>query len=189
MLLQLMTNASAWKKNVVMIMGQRCQWVTANCSQCTTDLFSSLSMLFAVTLCCPMSPETTRTLCAVSPEWVDCVVASSTSGQQVSTLRHIRQLLPCRELRYSHFWMFVIVCYSLFICLWSLFLQLIVTFAEWCPSMLWPCWLDVRKSIRPVKIEWWGVCVVVSLEQGADCLHMVQLLPLPSQNLIVSCLM
>ena len=39
-------------------------------------------------------------------------------------------------------------------------------------------WLDVRKSIRPVKIEWWGVGVVVCLERGADCLHMVQLMPL-----------
>jgi len=25
-------------------------------------------------------------------------------------------------------------------------------------------------------------------EQGADCLHMVQLMPLPSQNTIISCL-
>jgi len=28
------------------------------------------------------------------------------------------------------------------------------------------------------KTEWWGVCVVICLEQGAD-LHMAQLLPLP----------
>jgi len=28
------------------------------------------------------------------------------------------------------------------------------------PSVLWNCWLGVRKSIRPVKIEWWGVGVV-----------------------------
>ena len=46
------------------------------------------------------------------------------------------------------------------------------------PSVLWHCWLDVRKSIQPVKIEWWGVDVVIYLEQGADCLHMVQLMPL-----------
>jgi len=36
------------------------------------------------------------------------------------------------------------------------------------------------------KIEWWGVSVVMYLEQGADCLHMVQLMPLlpkiPSSN-------
>jgi len=33
------------------------------------------------------------------------------------------------------------------------------------------------------KTEWWGACVVVCLEQGAD-LHMAQLMPLP---LTVSC--
>ena len=46
------------------------------------------------------------------------------------------------------------------------------------PSVLWHCWLGVRKSIWPVKIEWWGVGVVICLEQGADCLHIVQLMPL-----------
>ena len=35
-----------------------------------------------------------------------------------------------------------------------------------------------RKSIRSVKIEWWGVGVVICLERGADCLHVVQLMPL-----------
>jgi len=28
------------------------------------------------------------------------------------------------------------------------------------------------------KKQCWGVCVVICLEQGADCLHMVQLMPL-----------
>ena len=28
------------------------------------------------------------------------------------------------------------------------------------------------------KIEWWGVGMVICLEQSADCLHMVQLMPL-----------
>ena len=28
------------------------------------------------------------------------------------------------------------------------------------PSVLWHCWLGVRKSIRPIKIEWWGAGVV-----------------------------
>jgi len=36
-------------------------------------------------------------------------------------------------------------------------------------------WLDVRKC---VKIEWWGVGVVICLKRGADCLHMVQLMSL-----------
>ena len=51
------------------------------------------------------------------------------------------------------------------------------------PSVLWRCWLDGRKGIWPVKIGWWGVGVVICLEQCAD-LHMAQLMPLP---LTVSC--
>jgi len=31
---------------------------------------------------------------------------------------------------------------------------------------------------RAWKIEWWGVGVVICLERGADCLHIVQLMPL-----------
>ena len=58
------------------------------------------------------------------------------------------------------------------------------------PSVLWRCWLVVRKSIRPVNIEWWGVGehVVICLEQVADCLHMVQLIPLPFKNSRKVCL-
>ena len=46
------------------------------------------------------------------------------------------------------------------------------------PSLFWHCWLGGSKSIWPVKTEWWGVDVVICLERGADCLHMVQLMPL-----------
>jgi len=53
------------------------------------------------------------------------------------------------------------------------------------PLVLWHCWLGIRKSIRPVKTEWWGVCVVICLERDADCLHMVQLMPLPSHNPVI----
>jgi len=35
-----------------------------------------------------------------------------------------------------------------------------------------------QEEHRPIKIEWWGVGVVICLEQGADCLYMVQLMPL-----------
>ena len=58
------------------------------------------------------------------------------------------------------------------------------------PSVLWHGWLGVRKSIRPVK-NWvmrWQCGVVVSLERGADCLHMVQLMPLHPKTPIISCL-
>jgi len=37
--------------------------------------------------------------------------------------------------------------------------------------------LGIRKSIRPVKIERCGVGVVIGVEEGADCVHMVQLMP------------
>ena len=50
------------------------------------------------------------------------------------------------------------------------------------PAVLWHCWLGVRKSVRPVNIEWWGVGVVICLDRGADCLHMVQLMPLQPQT-------
>ena len=49
-------------------------------------------------------------------------------------------------------------------------------YSKACPSMLWHCWLGVRKSIWPVKIEWWAAGVVICLEWGADCMHMVQLM-------------
>jgi len=52
------------------------------------------------------------------------------------------------------------------------------------PSVFWHRWLSIRKSIRPVKIEWWGTGVVICLECGANDLHMVQLMPLPP---IISC--
>jgi len=39
------------------------------------------------------------------------------------------------------------------------------------PSVLWRCWLGVRKGIRTVKTEWWGAGVVICLKLGAD-LHM-----------------
>jgi len=32
-----------------------------------------------------------------------------------------------------------------------------------------------------------GVAVVICLERGADCLHMVQLMPLPSIKPVISC--
>ena len=45
-------------------------------------------------------------------------------------------------------------------------------------SVLWRCRLGVRKSIRSVNIDWWGVGVVFCLQRGVDCLHVVQLMPL-----------
>jgi len=44
--------------------------------------------------------------------------------------------------------------------------------------VLWYCWPGVKKSIRRVKIEQWGVGVLICLQRDADRLHMVQLMPL-----------
>ena len=54
-------------------------------------------------------------------------------------------------------------------------------FSAWTPL------IRHQKSIQPVKIEWWSVGVAICLERGADCLHML-LMPLPSQNSVISCL-
>ena len=54
------------------------------------------------------------------------------------------------------------------------------------PSVLWRCWLGVRKGIQPVKnMEWWGAGVVICLERAANDLHMVQLMPLPPRYLLL----
>ena len=68
----------------------------------------------------------------------------------------------------------------------TLFIHL---FTGWLPSVIWHCWLGGRKGIRPVKkTEWWGAGVVSCLQRGADCLLIVQLMPLSSPNPIISCL-
>ena len=69
--------------------------------------------------------------------------------------------------------------YTVYCCSHHLVKFLYCSFLPW---VLWHCWLGIRKSIQPVEIEWWGVGVVICLQQGADCLHMVQLMPLLSQN-------
>jgi len=40
------------------------------------------------------------------------------------------------------------------------------------------------KGIQPVKSEWSGTGVVIYLEQGANDLHMVLLVPLPPHHLL-----
>ena len=54
------------------------------------------------------------------------------------------------------------------------------------PSVLWRCWLGVRKGIQPIKIWlmrcWHGYL----LEQSANSLHMVQLMPLPPYHVCFS---
>jgi len=50
-------------------------------------------------------------------------------------------------------------------------------------SMRWHCWLSTMKTIQPTETQWWGVDVVLCVEQGADCLQ----IPLSFQNLTISC--
>jgi len=49
--------------------------------------------------------------------------------------------------------------------------------------LLQHCWLGVRTSIQPVKNECWGAGMVICLEQGANDLHMVKLMPMPPYHL------
>ena len=60
----------------------------------------------------------------------------------------------------------------------SVLIFMLILIFNFVPSVLWRCWLGMRKSNWPVKVEWWGVGEVIHLERGADCLHMVQLMPL-----------
>ena len=52
-------------------------------------------------------------------------------------------------------------------------------------SVLWHCWFGVRKSIRPVKMKWWGAGVVIHLDECANDLHMVKLMRLPPHYLLL----
>jgi len=53
------------------------------------------------------------------------------------------------------------------------------------PSVLWRCRMGSRKGIWPVKTEWWGTGMLICLEQGANDLHMVHLMPLPPHHLLL----
>jgi len=50
-------------------------------------------------------------------------------------------------------------------------------------SVLWHCWLGIRKSIWPVKTEWLGA----GMDRSANDLHMFQLMPLPPHHLLLHC--
>jgi len=81
-----------------------------------------------------------------------------------------------------------IALFVFFIRDWSTCIVNCVIFCVKCfllPSVLWHCWLGVRKSIWPVKIEWRGADVVVCLERGANDLHVIQLMPLPPHHLLL----
>jgi len=54
------------------------------------------------------------------------------------------------------------------------------------PSVLWRCWLGVRKGIRPVKIWLMSCWHGYLLERSANRWHMVQLMPLPRHHVCFS---
>jgi len=67
----------------------------------------------------------------------------------------------------SHSWRTSIDVIKLFDILWW-FYELTL------PSVLWCCWLGSRKSIQPVKNEWWDAGMIICLEWSANDLHIVQ---------------
>ena len=57
--------------------------------------------------------------------------------------------------------------------------------AVFLPSVLWHCWLGIRKSIRPVK-NWVMRCWRGYLSGvRSNALHVVQLMPLPPHHLML----
>jgi len=62
-------------------------------------------------------------------------------------------------------------------------LSIIMEWSTSVPSMLWHCWIGVRKSFQPVKNEWWGAGVVIFW--SAVQMHVVQLMPLPPYHLLL----
>jgi len=42
-----------------------------------------------------------------------------------------------------------------------------------------------QEGLLACKKQWWGTGVVICLEQGANDLHMVQLMPLPPHHLLL----
>ena len=53
------------------------------------------------------------------------------------------------------------------------------------PSVLWYYWLGIKKSIRPLKNEWWGAGMVICLKRGSNELLVIQLMPLPPYRLLL----
>jgi len=68
---------------------------------------------------------------------------------------------------FCDFWFVAVnVMYKLY------FLYLYISWCfTWLPSVLWRCWLGVRKNIRPVENEWWVAGVVICLERSVNDLH------------------
>jgi len=126
--------------------------VSPNHSECRyTTLWNICHMFWLLGQCCDFYVlPITQTLSLWMHAWTECALCPVCS-------RHCKSLLFILAV---NVWFPISIEYTFL------------------PTALWHCWLGIRKSIWSVKIEWWGVGVVICLEQGADCLHMVQLMPL-----------
>jgi len=105
---------------------------------CSYHMFSLLMVLLLWYLECYFSCDIVYiSLVFVKCRFVKCLQASQhqTEVQQVSRLHFIVQFLVLTDLFWTSKFNWIL------------------------PSVLWHCWLGVRKSIRSVNIEWCGVGV------------------------------
>jgi len=122
--------------------------VTSNCN----DFYMLSSLMFIIFGALPLLYEV---LWEIFPVLSQCFYTVSLATRMASS--GFQPLNICRSYSQSFsFWGNCLQCFEL-------------------PSVLWHCWLGVRESIRPVKIEWWG----------ANDLHMVQLMSLPPHCLLL----
>ena len=114
------------------------------------------------------SSLTSGSLSAYKQPWNGKKPAQKTISNIMRTATHRLQVISCQTI-------------------WQMTLSQIFCFSQQMLffSMLWHCWLGVRKSIWSEKIEWLAASVVICLEGGANDLHMVQLILLPPHRLLL----
>ena len=139
--------------------GQRAVRQVCVCTGAVTQLLVYSTIKIAVTTAC-------NTILATLTSLQKSAEGSSTEGTS-------KEWSLQRQSRWC-FMMLIVLTFLVVVCGSSCALSAVALV----PSLLWHGWLGVRKSIQPVKIEWWGIGVVICLKRGADFLHMVQLMPL-----------
>ena len=93
------------------------------------------------------------------------VIHSNTYTKNTKTLKTIKTVKRNRTGK-THATLGLIYCagervpYSLLYCLPADVMYWLIMFV---PSVLWHCWSGVRKNTRCVKIDWWGVGLLVWL--------------------------
>ena len=157
-------------------------WICWTCKDCRQESWSLLLNyrpiqvavnLYMLPCVSPCMSHLTACIPLWSPGWESCPSAVP-PGATTSTHTTLRSYTPrarrqyttpsaitCTRSRYR-----MIVCLALFVLVWVAWCTLRASthnlYCSFCtcllPSVLWHCWLDVRKSIRPVNIEWWLRC-------------------------------